>query len=168
MYAVRGNVALGDDVHIGLGTVIEAPHSLKIGSHVYIGKGCTIETDGVIGDHVLIANRVGLIGRYDHDYSVVGVPIRESPWIGDDTYTGPGRGLSCQVEDDVWIGYGAIVLSGTTVHRGAVVAAGSVVVQDVPAYAIVAGTPARVVGSRFAPDEVDRHERMLESYVADA
>ena len=160
-YAVRKNVTLGTDVHIGLGTVIEAPHSLAIGSNVYIGKGCTIEVDGTIGDHVLIANSVGLVGRHDHDHTVVGVPIRDATWIGDADYHGLGQGTGVQIEQDVWLGYGCIVLSGVTIGRGAIVAAGAVVTKDVPAYAIVAGQPARPVGRRFSEDDARRHESLL-------
>lgn len=54
--------------------------------------------------------------------------------------------------DDVWIGHGAVILSGVTVGRGSVVAAGSIVVSDVPPYAICAGIPARVVRMRFDPE----------------
>ncbi|MCJ8144317.1 chloramphenicol acetyltransferase [Ancylobacter sp. A5.8] len=54
---------------------------------------------------------------------------------------------------DVWIGHGAIVLPGRHIGDGAVVAAGAVVTKDVPAYAIVAGVPARVVRMRF-PDAI--------------
>src|SRR5262245_34180801 len=52
---------------------------------------------------------------------------------------------------DVWIGHGAIVLSGRRIDDGAVIAAGAVVTKDVPAYAIVAGNPARIMRARF-PD----------------
>ncbi len=55
------------------------------------------------------------------------------------------------VGDDVWIGHGAVILSGVTVGRGSVVAAGSIVVSDVPAYSICAGIPARPVRVRFDP-----------------
>ncbi len=70
------------------------------------------------------------------------------------------------VEDDVWIGYGAILLSGVRVCRGSIVAAGAVVTDDVAPYAIVAGNPARQVGRRMPEDRVEEHERLLrERYV---
>ena len=49
------------------------------------------------------------------------------------------------IQDDAWIGAGAIILPGVTIRQGAVVGAGSVVTKDVPPYAIVAGNPARVI-----------------------
>jgi len=51
--------------------------------------------------------------------------------------------------NDVWIGMNAMILSGVTVNQGAVIAAGSVITKDVPAYAIVGGNPARVIKYRF-------------------
>jgi acetyltransferase-like isoleucine patch superfamily enzyme len=157
-YAVRANVTLGRRVHLGLGTVLWAPNALRVGDDVYVGKGCTIECDGRIGNGVLIANRVGIVGRKDHDMHALGVSIRRAPWVGDSD--GP-RNDPVEIGDDVWIGYGAIVLSGVTVGRGAVVASGAVVTKDVEPYAIVAGNPARAVGSRFSEDEQAIHEGLL-------
>ena len=87
--------------------------------------------------------------------------MRRSPWIGNPTYAGLGCGLRVVIEDDVWVGYGAIVLSGVRVGRGAIVAAGAVVIDDVEEYAIVAGNPARRVSERLPTDAVDEHERTL-------
>lgn len=56
------------------------------------------------------------------------------------------------VADDVWIGHGAIVLSGVTLGRGSVVAAGSIVTRDVAPYSVVAGAPARRLRSRVTTD----------------
>lgn len=53
------------------------------------------------------------------------------------------------VEDDVWIGERAIILSGVNIGQGAVIAAGAVVTKDVPPYAIVGGVPAKVIRYRF-------------------
>ncbi|WP_281040324.1 MULTISPECIES: CatB-related O-acetyltransferase [unclassified Mesorhizobium] len=60
------------------------------------------------------------------------------------------------VGHDVWIGARAIIMSGVTIGNGAVIGAGSVVTKDVPPYAIVAGSPARIIRYRFSPDVVDR------------
>ncbi len=54
------------------------------------------------------------------------------------------------VEDDVWLGLGVRILSGVTIGQGAVVAAGAVVVHDVPPYAIVGGVPAKMIRWRFS------------------
>ena len=159
--AVLQNVTVGHNVHIGRGTVLDAPHRLSVGDHVYVGRNCTLECDGSIGSYVLIANHVGIIGRYDHDHTKVGTPIRMAPWIGDSDYHGRGRGLTVRIDDDVWLGYSCVVLTGVTVGRGAVVGAGAVVTRDVAPYAIVAGQPARQVGRRFSPEQAQRHEMLL-------
>ena len=160
-YGVRKNVSLGSHVHIGIGSILDSYGGLTVGSDTYIGKFCTVECDGQIGSGVMLGNCVGLIGRYDHDFHTIGKSIRSSPWIGDPDYSGPGKGLKVVVGDDVWIGYGSIVLSGVTIGRGAIVAAGSVVTKDVEPYAIVAGNPARKLADRFTPSEVVEHEWSL-------
>ncbi|MEM9135464.1 MAG: DapH/DapD/GlmU-related protein [Actinomycetota bacterium] len=162
-YAVRPGVTLGSDVHLGAGTKLEsvAGHGLTVGSNVYIGKYCTIEVDGSIGDHVLIANNVGIVGRHDHDYSAVGVGMRSAPHVADPDYSGPGDGDRVEIGADVWIGYGAVILGPVTVGRGAVVAAGAVVVKDVEPYDIVGGSPAKPLGRRFTDDEIAEHEAKL-------
>lgn len=161
LYGVHGNVCLGTRVHLGIGTRLESYHGFTVGDNVYIGKYCTIECDGTIGNDVMIGNNVGLIGRYDHDFRTVGKSIRESPWIGDADHSGPGKGLTIVIGDDVWIGFGAIVLSGVTIGRGAIIAAGSVVTKDVKPYAIIAGNPARQIDVRFSEDSILEHERSM-------
>lgn len=59
------------------------------------------------------------------------------------------------VDDDVWIGFGATVLSGVHIGQGAVIAAGSIVTKDVPPYAIVGGIPAKIIKYRFSQEIID-------------
>ncbi|MBR0903880.1 hypothetical protein JQ588_14650 [Bradyrhizobium liaoningense] len=138
-----------------------APLNLTIGKNVYVGKFCTIECSGAIGNGVLIANNVGIVGRRDHDYHAVGVYIRNAPWIGDERRLAEDPKSSITIKDDVWIGYGAILLSGITVGQGAIVAAGAVVVSDVEPYTIVSGNPAVAIKKRMTPEEIFRHENLL-------
>ncbi len=56
------------------------------------------------------------------------------------------------IGNDVWIGYGALILSGVTIEDGAVIGAGSVVTKDVVPYAIVGGNPAQLIKYRFSPE----------------
>ena len=64
------------------------------------------------------------------------------------------------LENDVWIGAHCVILGGVTIHNGAVVAANSVVTKDIPAYSIVAGTPAKVIGYRFDAETIQKIENL--------
>ncbi len=157
-------LSAGDGLHVGRGTRLWAPTSLRIGRCVYIGKQVHIEANADIGDYCLIANRVAFVGRHDHDFKRVGFPVRFAPWIGSQRFPSPYITERVVVEQDVWIGFGATVLTGVTLGKGCVIAAGSLVTRDVPPYSIAAGVPARVVGSRFAdPKEIEEHEEMIRS-----
>ena len=58
------------------------------------------------------------------------------------------------VEEDVWVGAGAIILTGVLIGGGAVVAAGNVVTKNVEPYSIVGGTPAKKIGQRFSNEKI--------------
>jgi acetyltransferase-like isoleucine patch superfamily enzyme len=155
---------VGSDLHIGAGSRFWAPDSISIGNGVYIGKDVLVECNTEIGDYVLIANRVALVGRHDHDFRAVGIPVRFSPWIGSSKPPSPFSAEKVVIESDVWLGFGAIVLTGVRVGRGAIVAAGTVVTRDVAAYEIVAGNPAQKVGMRFKDDKtIEQHEAAIHS-----
>lgn len=125
---------------------------LEFGHRVQFGPRCVIETDVAFGNDILIAGDVAFIGRNDHRFDIVGRTVWDSP--------GNPPGLTV-VEDDVWIGYGAIVLSGVTIGRGSVIAAGAVVTADVPGYTVAAGVPARAIRRRFDDDQRLLHEELL-------
>ena len=61
----------------------------------------------------------------------------------------------CKIGNDVWIGEDVKILGGVTIGDGALVAAGAVVIRDVPPYTIVGGVPAKVIKSRFEPSQVE-------------
>lgn len=104
-------------------------HKLQIGSYCSIGPNVTFVLEA---DH-----EWGCLSTFPFKVKILNEQS-EAVSKGDIT-----------IEDDVWIGCGAILLSGIQVGQGAVIAAGSVVTKDVPAYAIVAGNPARVIKYRF-------------------
>jgi len=102
-----------------------------------------------IGNFVSIANNVTFILGGNHQINTFTTFPLYSKLINSsverDAYT---KGAII-VEDEVWIGYGSTILSGVTIGKGAIVAAGSIVTKDVPAYAIVGGNPAKVIKFRF-------------------
>nr|WP_240543233.1 CatB-related O-acetyltransferase [Bradyrhizobium canariense] len=154
-------VQTGQNFHLGLFSYVSAADKLVIGDDVYIGKFCSIQCNGSIGSGVLIANSVGIVGRKDHDLREIGVWIRNATWVGNSTRLARDTENWISIGDDVWIGFGAVVLSGIQIGRGAIVAAGAVVTRDVAPYEIVGGNPARPIGTRFSPAEIEIHECAL-------
>lgn len=132
---------------------LNAPHKIMtFGHHVQLGRGCHVACDIHFGNYVLCAQRVAFIGRNEHSHNYTGIPIWESP-----------RGVDkpTVIGNDVWIGYGSIILGGINIGNGAVVAAGSVVTKDVPQFAIVGGNPAQIIKFRF-PDVQTREKHISE------
>ncbi len=117
---IRDKVTIGKNAVVMMGAVI------NIGAE--IGEGTMIDMNAVVGARGKIGNRVHL----GAGAVVAGVlePPSKNP---------------CEICDDVLIGANAVILEGVKVGKGSVVAAGSVVVEDVPAGVVVAGTPAKIV-----------------------
>lgn len=161
LMSVRKNVHCERDLRVGAGSYITAPDCLKIGKKVSIGKQCWIACNGRIGDGVLISSYVGIAGRRDHDMKQMGVYISEASWLYGNPPLARGEEDYIDIGDDVWIGFGSIILSGITIGRGAIIGAGAVVTKNVPAYAVVAGNPAREIGVRFSEHESRRHEQLI-------
>lgn len=160
---IRQGVSYPKSLHVGPFSIISSPKTLNIGEDCYVGKNCTIQVSGKIGNGVLIANNVGIIGRMDHEYRIPEVSIRKGRWIGDQKYLQDAEQSSIDIGDDVWIGFGAIILSGVKVGSFSIVSAGSVVTKDVPEFSIVAGNPAKVVKMRF--EGSDEYFNAHRSYV---
>lgn len=91
-----------------------------------------------------MAGRVCFVGKQDHTFSTPGKTI----WNGE-----RGNNGITVVEDDVWIGTATIIMSGITIGKGSIVAAGSVVTKDIPACEIWGGIPAKKIRNRFKNEE---------------
>lgn len=103
-----------------------------------------------IGNYCSIAPNVSFMLSADHITNYVSTFPYKVKIMGE-----PLEGLSkgdIVIEDDVWLGYGATIMSGIHIGQGAIVAAGAVVTKDVPPYAIVGGVPAKVIKKRFTDD----------------
>jgi len=124
---------------VGSYTKFQGTGHLILGERSYCGSFCVFGVNEriEIGQDVMIADAVS-VRDTDHEYSDF-----DRPMMTQGRQTAP-----VVIEDDVWLGHGVIVLKGVTVGRGAIVAAGSVVIRDVEARSIVAGVPARVVSHR--------------------
>lgn len=112
---------------------------ISIGKHSHVNTQCILDGRGgiTIGSSVSISHRVNIMTG-SHDYKSTNFQGIFKPIV---------------IEDYAWIGVGATILQGVTIGRGAVVCAGAVVTKDVPAYAVVAGVPAKTIGSR--PENLD-------------
>ena len=152
---------IGSNFHAGRGVVIWGKSSIKIGDNVYIGRYSSIECDADIGNEVLISNYVQIVGRYDHNYKQIGTMIRSSSQIRDEDYDWHGINSKVIINDDVWIGVNATILSGVEIGRGAIISAGSLVTGDVKPYEVVGGNPAKKISFRFSDEEIKKHEKQL-------
>lgn len=116
------------------------PHSgIKIGSHCSIGQFCLIHGHGgvKIGNHVMLAPQV-IIDPGEHKRNLLNIPMIHQGNVF--------KGVV--IEDDVWIGSGAIILNGVRIGKGSIIGAGSIVNKNVPAYVVAAGCPAKIIKKR--------------------
>lgn len=137
-----GPFVLGDDVAINRDTIIEggAGGNLTIGDGTTIQPGCVFAVykgSIVLGKEVQVAPKCAFY-PYNHGMSV-DQPMKQQPLVS--------RG-GIHIEDDVWLGYGVVVLDGVRIGKGSVIGAGSVVNRDIPAGVIAAGVPAKVIKER--------------------
>ncbi len=141
--------SIGSHFHAGLGVRLWARNELIIGNYFYMGHGSIIQSDCTIGNYVMFGNNVAVVGKYDHNFQQIGKPIRLSSQIREASYDWKGNTLKTTIGDDVWVGYGSIIMSGVFIGNGCIVAAGSVVTKDLEPYWIYAGVPAKKLRKRF-------------------
>lgn len=124
-------VDIGDNSRINLGVQISNPQNMKIGDNTYINGGVFSISENskiCIGNDCLISYNVHF-RTVSHYYENKNELIRNQGEFEKDII----------IEDDVWVGYGAQIMPGVTVHRGAVIGAGAVVTRDVLPYTVVGG-----------------------------
>ena len=145
----QSKIAVGDFSHVsGILQVFADCGTIRIGNYSFVGDNSRIIcADRVtIGDRVQIAHNCSIM---DTDVHSLNPALRHQEYMANitvgqrDINNIPKKPIV--IEDDVWIGSGAVVLPGVTVGRGAVVAAGAVVTTDVASFTVVGGVPARLI-----------------------
>lgn len=132
---IREGAVIGDDCVIGKGVYIDREvvigRAVKVQNYVSIYRGVRLGDGVFVGPHVTFTN-----DPYPRAVTPDGEPVTAEDWEIVETV----------VEEGASIGAGAVIRCGVTIGRWAMVGAGSVVVRDVPAHALVVGNPARQVG----------------------
>lgn len=123
-------------------TILRQSHNIVIGNHCLINHNNVLQAGKgnakiIIGDFVHTGANVMIIA-FNHGFYSRNIPTIQQDYEEADVIIG----------DDVWIGGGAIILSGVTIGKGAIIAAGAVVNKDIPEYAIAGGIPAKVLKYR--------------------
>jgi acetyltransferase-like isoleucine patch superfamily enzyme len=139
-------IELGRWSWLGHGTKVRCHEGVvSIGAKTVMGQECTISAfqHVKIGRECVIADRVMFID-FDHGVVEVERPIRLQGIYKRDVNVG----------NNVWIGYGACILRGVTVGDNAIIGTNAVVTKDVPANAVVAGLPARIIRMRPTPKQM--------------
>lgn len=143
LHACPDGIEIGDNSLVMHGAILHVynfrnlPHAfIRIGKDCLIGERSILRGQGgiTIGDRVYTAPLVQILA-VNHVFEDPNRPFIE-------------QGITTEgihVEDDVWIGAGAIITDGVRIGKGAVIAAGAVVTEDVPSHTVVGGVPARVL-----------------------
>jgi acetyltransferase-like isoleucine patch superfamily enzyme len=140
----RRRLTLGPEARISPNSEFSNPERISAGRRLRLGTRCTLwagHATGriVIGDDVMFGPEVMVTAasyRFNDGQPVTAQAMDEADVV---------------IGDDVWIGARAIILPGARIGAGAIIAAGAVVRGEIPAMAIAAGVPARVVGQRRLP-----------------
>lgn len=121
---------------------IDATFSTSCPYKLYIGNFCSI----AVGAKFIVSS------QYQYNcLSTFPFRVKMLGYKGETCYKG-----NIVLKDDVWIGANSIIMGGVVINQGAIVAAGSVVTEDIPPYAIVGGNPAKVIKYRFEPEVIEK------------
>jgi acetyltransferase-like isoleucine patch superfamily enzyme len=135
--------------------------NIILSSNIFIGPGASFiaaKSFIKIGDNCLFGPNVSIRGG-NHSTHIVGKLMAN--YLQKDKLDSDDQPVI--IEEDVWVGTGAIILKGVTVGRGAIIAAGSVITKDVPPYSIVGGVPGKVIKYRWDLEMIIQHEKIAYS-----
>lgn len=123
--------------NVDIGKRIKFSKGIFLGNNSGIGDDCYFQGKVIIGDDVMIAPKVAFIADI-HNYESKEIPMNKQGV----------RFSEITIGNDVWIGYGVIILAGVHIGNGVIVGAGSVVTKDIEDYSVVGGAPARILKKR--------------------
>ena len=135
---------VGERFRVDIGVKISNPGLVTFGHDCFVGADTIIlahQATITIGNNVLIAPQVLMVTR-NHRFENWQIPIRQQGY----------EYAPITIEDDVWIGFRAIILPGVTIGSGSVIAANAVVTKDVEPNSIVGGVPAKLIQKRRLND----------------
>jgi acetyltransferase-like isoleucine patch superfamily enzyme len=168
-------ISLGRNVYLDQGAYLHAcPQGIRIGDGTFVMHGAVLHVynfrdlphafirvgrDSLIGEYNVLRGQGGItVG--DRVYTAPGVQILAVNHVYDDpTRPMVEQGITAEgivIEDDAWVGAGAIITDGVRIGQGAVIAAGAVVTADVEPHTVVGGVPARVL-KRIGPGQAPGH-----------
>ncbi len=129
--------------------------NVKIGRHSYMVSEM-LDSNISIGRYCSIAYHVVIASSEHPAYYLTTHRTGEYPFLKDYKFHKEIDAEKTIIGNDVWIGANAIIRRGITIGDGAIIGAGAIVLNDVPAYSIVAGVPARIIKYRFNEETVKK------------
>jgi acetyltransferase-like isoleucine patch superfamily enzyme len=148
----------GKNAVIGFPVYITSPKALHMEENTVLRRGASIQNNKnehvYIGRYTVISINVTIVTN--NHRSTIGVPqcLLGASHINDTT-------KDIHIGEDVWVGTNATILSNGDLGRGCIVGACSLVTKPVPPYALVVGSPAKIVGVKFTIDQILEHEKAL-------
>lgn len=152
----KENLSIGDHSSVLGALYVHKDASIRIGTHFYLGANAFVSAHAAItiGNQVVISDEVDI---YDHSAHPADpqcrLSVHEAAFSGTDCKWQPDARAPLVIEDNVWIGSNTYIPFGVTIGEGSIISPDSVVIADVPPYAVVSGNPAIVIKMLQKPSQ---------------